>query len=303
MTGAREQAPGVSDGTQMLQPVRSEWQQDHKHRSRRGLGRWFFTDPWDMVERQTLVAPSQEELQQTVGRNSGAPWWVAEALTEYAPETLDHAPVMVMPRIVPHYFYPPGDGADVFGVTRRFHLEDRPRLVSLATSYSGAALSRLILLADRLLSGGGELVLVDGIRIRADLAPVLNKRGLAERVVFLPHLTDAELAGLFLSSDVILLADGDRVPRTTATWGMATGTPVVARHSPANQAVLGTAALWVYDDTMESWQAAMQTALEKDAVREELAQRALNITQGWRAQKSVPIWVQAIDAMRQPDHR
>ncbi|MCY0899707.1 MAG: glycosyltransferase [Firmicutes bacterium] len=237
-----------------------------------------------------LLAPTMEELERVKRYDPKAPIWVVDSLTlsdsESAPLTL--------PRIVPDPFYPPGSGADLFGLTAAYRLESRPRLVYIGRYRDGAALTRALNVARQLLAWDGELILVEGHEVRPRMAPVVAHLGLAERVVFLPTLPISQWAALYLSADVIIVAEADDAPATAVSWAMASGTPVVAQHSPHNLALLGDAALWIYGTDDEVWRRGVDRALNDEVLREELSRRALARAEGWHQSLSVSQWLKSL---------
>lgn len=264
--------PGAVD------PMRGRWRWDHRHRPLRG---------------RVLVAPTAADV--AACPHAGPSIYVAEPLDGGAQEIIAAQTALVaLPRIVPDSFFPPGQGAPVFAVTRRFHLEERPRLVVLPPYNHGPRLTRLVQMARRLSARGGEMVLVDAIALRESLAPAVSRFGLAEYLVFLPQMDPGDLSGVLVGADLILVPDGERLPRTLASWAMATGIPVVSEHRAPAASVFGAGALWVYGDSADDWVAAADRALDDEPIREELARRALSLTESWRAAISVPIWQAAV---------
>lgn len=255
--------------------------------------RWVAGNGVESARAGTILwAPSAEEVERVLSRWPQGRVFAAQSLA--GDPLREHPHVTVVPRIVPDTFYPPGLDADVFGVTQRFHLESRPRLIYFGGYSDGRALTRLLHVARRLLSLEGELILMDSMAVRASLAPVVQHLGLTEQVVFVPALTDAECAGLCLGADLILAVDSESTPRAAITAALATGTPVVAQYSPVNEALLGPAALWVYAEDEDLWVKAATKALEAEPVREELSRRALEVTGPWRQSESVSEWLSAL---------
>ncbi|MCY0878922.1 MAG: glycosyltransferase [Firmicutes bacterium] len=236
-----------------------------------------------------LLAPTRAEVDRVGRQSPAAPVWVVES---YA-EDLGEARTM-LPRIVPDACYPPGIDADVFGLTQAYHLEARPRIVYVGRYGDGTALTQAFNLARQLLVQDGELVLVDSQEVRAKLAPLVARLGLAERVVFLPRLPRLQIAALYLTADVIVAPEKDQTPVTHVSWAMASGIPVVAQHSARNVALLGDAALWIYDQDATAWRRGVDRALNDEGLREELARRALQRAAAWKASLSVPVWLRAL---------
>lgn len=233
-----------------------------------------------------LTAPGAAELSRTASS-----WPRSQVLATQSLAADAASDVPWLPRLVPDYCFPPGLGADTFGITAKFHLESRPRLVYLGGYTHGAVLTRLLEIAAGLLAMDGELVLPDSLGLRAAWAPVIRRQQLAERVVFLPSLTGPEMAALLLGADVLLALDPTDTARTLATWGLASGTPTIAQHSPANESLFGPAALWVYEESASVWRDAILQALDHVPLREMLTGRALTVSEPWRRQNARAAWV------------
>lgn len=243
-----------------------------------------------------LYVPTVEELTRVTGADPGLPVLLAEPLQQDV-QGLSAPHLIFLPRLVPEVFFPPGDGADTFGVTRRLHLESRPRIVYLGRYDRGIVVTELLQLLTRLFTMSGEAVLWEGLAARDGLAPVVKRLRLSEMVIFAPPLSEAEAAGLLLGADLILVGDTDASLKLPVTWAMASGNPIVARHTPENEALLGSAALWIYQDDVEVWVDAVTTALQSQPVRDELAHRQWQVTQGWRLTSAAVQWQQALTAI------
>lgn len=278
-----------------LEPVLQQagWVIDHSPDrvwNRRVRTRWVLEAKTEGPRTVTvLTAPEAAELSRTASS-----WPRSHVLASQSLAADASSDVLWLPRIVPDYCFPPGRGADTFGLTAKFHLENRPRLVYLGGYTHGAVLTRLLEIAAALLAIDGELVLPDSLALRAAWAPVVRRQQLAERVVFLPSLTGPETAALLLGADVLLALDPSDTGRTLATWGLASGTPVVSQHSAANEALFGPAALWVYENSVPVWRDAVQQALDHVPLRESLTRRALAASAPWRAQNAHAAWVERI---------
>lgn len=243
-----------------------------------------------------LFAPRLSEVSQLVRELPGRPILVAESFDRALQSWAASDNVVPMPRSVPDLFFAPGPGADAFGVTRRLHLETRPRLVYLGGFQNGRAVTQLFELTRRLLTQGGEVVLFEGLAYRQRLAPVVKSLRLSETIIFAPPLGEAEVAGLFLGADVMIVDDATPALAIPLSWALASGTPIVARHGAGLQAVLGPAALWVYEESIDMFERAVLAALQKSAVREELSHRQLIAAEPWRTAKAAPQWLEALAA-------
>lgn len=263
-------------------------------RTWRGLS-WAVGSRVAGARRLTLLASPSEEEWHRIKKQ-----WPRAMLV--ATHTFDQGdvhpspPDVILPRVVPEFCYPPGTGADVFHVTKQFHLEARPRLVYLGGYRHGNVLSRLFSLAKRLLSLDGELVLLDSISVRAGLAPALQRLGLAENTVFLPEdLPDPAMAGVLLGADLCLALDPNDTAPGVASWAIASGIPIVAQDSRCNQAIFGPTALYVYDESVEVFLTAAQNALNDRVVREELMHRQERASEPWKAPEALHPWETWID--------
>jgi hypothetical protein len=234
-----------------------------------------------------LLAPTVRQVQAIRAKWPDTPLVIVQSLDV----GLDESDTSVLPRLIPAPFFPPGEGADLFGLTRRLHLEERPRLVCFGDHQSGPALTAVLESVQALFASGGELVFWNAIAWRDRLAPVIKHLRLTEHVVFAPALEIAELSALFLGADAMILMERQpAAARLALTWAMASGNPIVAVHSPENEALLGPGALWVYDANPEVLYAALKEVLSKESVREELAQRQAAITKPWHAMTALPYW-------------
>lgn len=263
-----------------------EWESSRRSVFGRGRSRWVVGPGVQGPRALTILPAGADPRAENRPRSDKSPRLATESLGS-ALEGFD----AILPRLVPDLCYPGSTGSDVFQVTRRFHLEDRPRIVYLGGYDNGAVMSRMFDLAKRLVRGAGEWILPDSADKRANLAPVLAHLRLAERVVFLPALAAEEMAGLLLGADVAVALDPDWTWPGLGSWAMASGTPVVAQHSPLTEAVFGPSALFVYEDGLEIWEKALRLALTDEGVREELTRRALGLSEGWRVSRSAPTWI------------
>ncbi|NMP21891.1 glycosyltransferase [Sulfobacillus harzensis] len=244
-----------------------------------------------------LYAPTHENLVRIRDAHPGVPIVMAESFDLAVKEASEGGGVVALPRLVPESFYPPGAGADTFGVTQRLHLEGRPRLVYLGRYGNGLHLTQVFELTRRLLTMGGEVILWDGLAHREALAPVVKALRLAETIVFAPPLNQAEAAGLLLGADLIWVGDPEPALYVPISWAMASGTPIVARYSKDQEALLGPAALWVYEDELDVWENALLAGLQNAVVREELQYRQLEAANRWRLEQAAPEWIQALGAL------
>lgn len=236
-----------------------------------------------------LTAPGEAEIRQVQELWPTAELLVSESLSADRPHDVNW-----LPRLIPDYCFPPGDGADAFGAATEFRLEARPRLIYLGGYGDGAALTRLLEAAAAILALDGELVLPDSLELRAAWAPVVRRMNLAERVIFLPPVEGPRMAGILLGADVLVATDARGMDRSLASWGLASGTPIVAQHSPINEAVLGRAALWVFDESASVWKKALRQAIEHVPTREALTGRALAAADPWRVSVAADAWIEAL---------
>lgn len=182
----------------------------------------------------------------------------------------------VVPFPVPDRFFDWADMGAVFDVTRRYRLEHRPRIVAEGTWERGDALTRLLPAARRVLSQGGELVLLNAYEARARIAPAVSAVGLQEAVVYLPALSVAELAGLYRSADLFLQLDAASGFPALMRWALATGLPAVGIDHELTRGAGGAAFLAVDPLRNDAWPDAVRQALMDGRIREEIMRRAVD---------------------------
>lgn len=273
----------------VLPPQRRLW-------PRRSPAVWLGAEGRGTPDAVLAVAPTRQAIADWTARWPRAQFLVAEPLD--APEGAYGDRVQILPRIVPAPFYPLSSEADVFGVSMRLHLHERPRVSVITRWPDGRSVTLMFQTIQALRHHVSEWVLLGGLAVRDQLAPVVQQLHLEQTVIFAPEVTVTEFAGLLSGSDAVLHID---VHAHEAAWlsdALASGCPIVSVFSDACQAVLGPGALWVYQWDAELVAQALRTALNDGAVREELAQRALRLAEPWHAARSTPIWTEALTQFR-----
>lgn len=193
--------------------------------------------------------------------------------------------VGVVPFPVPEAFYAPGDGQRVFDVTKRLHLEQRPRIVMMGPFSDGRGLTQTMTAMVRLLASGGELVWLEGMSVRAQFAPVVSRLGLVDRVIFLPPLTDEETAAVLLGSDVALLPERQESFPYWIPWCHAAGVPVVAVDTASHRLAAGTAAVLADGEREDGLGNALKEVLSNAAMHRQLVTRGMNQAEFYRWEK------------------
>ena len=206
--------------------------------------------------------------------------------------------IEVLPFPVPGAFYAPGDGENVFQVTRRLHLEQRPRVVMFGPFADGRGLSMTMTAMVHLLASGGELVVLDGISIRAQFAPVIQRLGLTGRVVFLPSLDDRDTAAVLLGADIAILPERVRTFPYWIPWCHAAGVPVVAVDTPAARLAVGTAALLVDSEREDGLENAIREVLTNAATHRQLLSRGMAQAERCRSSEVAKAFLQWIQSDR-----
>lgn len=209
----------------------------------------------------------------------------------------------VLPFPVLPCFYAPGDGGAVFRVARRFHLEDRPRVVMFGPYADGRGISAAFeAVAGGRIGPGGELVLFEGTRVRAGLAPAVQHLGLAGRVVFLPELTPEEAAGVLLGADLAILPEAVASFPFWIPWCHASGVPVVALDTPVARHAAGAGALLVDARQADGIGQAMRDVLGHEALRRELLHRGARQAARARAAAVGAAVLRWLSAVVGPEH-
>lgn len=200
------------------------------------------------------------------------------------------SPVHVIAYPVPDPFFRRGDARWAFEVTRRLHLERRPRIVYAGALEDGRGLTHILDSARAILAHDGELVLLNGLRVRAALAPVVGHLGLAGAVVFAPPLTSEELAGLFLGADALVSPELSHDYPYWLLYAAVAGLPSVALDSDVARRASNRAALMVRPDRPDAWPEAIRAALEHRALREQMMARGLAIAPRHHVREVAAAW-------------
>lgn len=225
------------------------------------------------------------------------PTWVAQhqrtrfgGLLPTLEATTPISNLAAMPLAVPRPYFLPGDTTMVFRTTRTLHLEERPRLLYAGGYQDGRALTLALSLARTTLSRGGELIFLEGLAVRARLAPAVQQLGLAEKVIFAPPLDHAMTAALFHSADLLISPERDRDPPLALTLAQAAGLPSVTVDDPRHAAASGHAAIAVATDALDSWRAAVEKALGSTGWREAMIRRGTDWAKALHPDEVLPLW-------------
>ena len=211
------------------------------------------------------------------------PAWCAVPDDEVAVEMqamgLAREQLRILPYPVPDLLGDWTDAAPVFSVTRRYHLQARPRLVAAGDWSRGQALTRLFPAVRSVLPQGGEVVLLEAADRRSQMAPLAVRWGIQESVVMLPRLSLEETAGLFHSADIFCQMDGGDTYPHWLRWAVAAGLPAVAADEGMNRRAVGSVFLAVAPGRDDAWPAAVTHLLGHVGTRETLIARGRSL---WR---------------------
>ena len=205
----------------------------------------------------------------------------------------------VVPFPIPDVFFAPGDGETVFQVTRQLHLEQRPRIVMMGPLVDGRGLTQAMTAMVHVLASGGELAILDGLSIRSQFAPVIQRLGLVDKVVFLPPLEDSQTAAVLLGADLAMLPERTRNFPYWIPWCHAAGLPVVALDTKEARLAVGTAALLVDPDRDDGLENAIREALTNEATRRHLIARGMVEAQRGRSMevaKAFLAWIHTMES-------
>ena len=188
----------------------------------------------------------------------------------------DGADVLRMPA-----YDPTGGGLDenVFAVTQKLRLSERPRILYLGTYRDGAGLSTFFSAVKNILASQGEGILLGGLAYRDRLAPVVAHLGLAQKIIFGPPLSQNELSGLYRSADLLVYSERDPGLCYQLLDVFAHGLPVILRDTEDMRNFWGYPTLLVEGDKPEAWQEAIREVIDNSRLREVLIRRGLEFSQ------------------------
>lgn len=182
-----------------------------------------------------------------------------------------------LPYPVDPLYFDNRDSGSVFDVTRQLHLEHRPRLVFGGNYQDGSGLSVLLTTARQVINHQGELILLNGLPLRPQLAPVIQHLGLVDVVIFAPLLTAAMEAALLHSADLYVDPTDSGPNFGHLLKALAAGLPAVTWNSREVQEITGGATLLVDRDRGEVWPDAAREGLENERLRERMIERGLAV--------------------------
>lgn len=240
-----------------------------------------------------LVAPEIERAQALLERDSAVTLVVLdgevqEALGELPAQMTDR--VAVLPFPVPDEAYAPGHGKVIFDVAQRLRLERRPRLLYGGSYHDGRALTLTLNAAKELLYHDGEMIMIHGVEARPQLAPIVKKMGLSERVIFTPILPEADILGLLHNADVLIIPDGGVEYSLWAHYAMAAGLPTVMTDTLSARSASARSALMVDSRRDDAWPDAIRDALTNGVLRERMMQRGLSEAISYRMDQADTVW-------------
>ncbi len=207
-------------------------------------------------------------------RNAAAVLTVSEASRRDIERVLGVAPdrITVTPEALPEAFA--AATASAAGPLRKLFGLEGPYLLAMG-AYERR--KNIPLLFDALARSGRpdlKLALAGAENLGASGYPAaVRARGVADRVVFLPYLTDGDLKALYGAAAAFCwpsLREGFGLPLLEA---MSCGTPVIASRIPVNEEIAGEAAEYRDPADVDGWAAAMRRAADDGSWRQEVAER------------------------------
>lgn len=206
--------------------------------------------------------------------------------------------------LLPDWAYDAAGGRFVFETAARLRLESRPRLVYAGDLSDGRGITRAFHVAEHaLVPGQGELVIPGGQLHRAEWAPVLHRRGLAEQVVLAPLLSQEEYAGVLHGADVLIAPEDPRRYPVEVLMAAAAGVPIVALDQPLHRLASGDGALLVRSDRDDAWPAAVMEALVNGRRRERMIQLGRNHADESRLSAALASWQELLAPLANPEER
>jgi hypothetical protein len=212
-----------------------------------------------------------------VGDLPRASWWAvadAELAETLTARGIDRTHIRIVSFPIPDALYEWSDAGPVFSVTRRFHLEARPRVVAAGDWRRGQGLTRLLPVARWVRELGGEVVLLDAGGLTGQLAPVVARLGLQTTLVLMPTLAEDDLAGLLHGADAFWQLDVHEGYPHRLRWAAAAGVPCLSPDDPTCRRATRSAFLAVNRDEEAVWRSALEHLLTNGTTRERLLDQA-----------------------------
>jgi glycosyltransferase involved in cell wall biosynthesis len=205
------------------------------------------------------------------------------AVSEYSRQTVIHHLKIPPERVFTIYS---GNDGELFRpieraaakLRERFQVECGPRYKNLL--YVGSELPRknlgVLLQALHQLPPNVRLLKVGsagGQRFREQTERMIDKLGLADRVIFLEELTDEELVLCYNAADLYICTSRLEGFGHPVVEAMACGTPVVCSNTSSLPEIVGDAAILVQPDNANAVANAVLTVLENPALRQQMIER------------------------------
>lgn len=254
--------------------------------SSRQLGRADHIDGWIWLEGSADQAAA-------IGREHPAR---RVAVAELVGTSNTQSDTCSIPYPVANNFFAPGDGTEIFQVTKRLHLEQRPRIVLAGPYLDGRGLTLALHAMKTILARGGELVWLDALHLRPQFAPVVERLRLMDRVVFLPPLPDMEIAAVLLGSDLALLPERMDTFPYWLPWCHAAGLPAVVMDTPVARLAVGSAALLVNGEREDGLENAIRAVLTDAAIQRQLIARGVKQGEQYRDANVASAFIQWMES-------
>jgi glycosyltransferase involved in cell wall biosynthesis len=217
--------------------------------------------------------------------------WVAVPHREMA-HGLDPDRWRVLPLLLPDDAFESHDAA-VYRAAVTYHLEARPRVVVVGTD-DGRGVTRALRVAMDLMRHDGELVLTDALERRAAWAPMIQRMGLVERVVWLPAVSATTLRAILHGADLLLAPSPPARYPYEILCATAAGVPVVALNDPLYRLASGDAAILVEPDREDAWTPAVRDALQNERRRARMLRWGRTHAEQYRAKTAIQAWMSVL---------
>ncbi len=187
---------------------------------------------------------------------------------------------------------PTSEGLDenVFAITQKLRLSERPRILYMGPYRDGSGLSVFFSALKNVLALQGEGILLGGVAHRDRLAPVVANLGLAQKIIFVPALSPEELSGLYRSADLLVYSERDPGLCYQLVDVFAHGLPVILRDTQEARNTWGYPTLLVEGDDPGAWGEAMQEVIDNTRFREVLIRRGLEFSKPHERERAAQMW-------------
>lgn len=185
--------------------------------------------------------------------------------------------VRVVPLAPPEMFRPLADDPRVPQIRKRYAAGEEPFFLFVGKITPRRNVPSLIEAISELKIRGlpHKLVIVGLNTANVDIAGMVDRLGLADRLYYCEFVNDKDLALLYSAAEGFILPCSYEAVSLTVLEAQAAGTPVITSDTPGLREMTGDAALFLRDSSVASIAEAMSTLGNDAALRQSLTARGL----------------------------